>query len=167
MRSTAAATRRGASTPASPRRWWPTPIRARSTTTRSEVGLKKDFGRSLQVNLAAYYYNYKDFQAPVTIIPTSGGIGTAQTVFFNVPKAISKGFEAEVNWAPIDNLRLNASYSYTDAYIDEASGLVDPTDPTAINPAAKPVGSPRPSAPRRRPPARSTSTPASSNAVRT
>ena len=105
-----------------------------------EVGLKKDFGRTLQVNLAAFYYSYKDFQAPVTTIPTSGGIGTAQTVFFNIPKAISKGFEAEVNWAPIDNLRLNASYSYVDAYIDEASGLVDPTDPTAVDAAARPVG---------------------------
>jgi iron complex outermembrane receptor protein len=105
-----------------------------------EIGLKKDFGRTLQVNLAAYYYDYKNFQAPVTTIPTSGGIGTAQTVFFNIPKAISKGFEAEVNWAPIDGLRLNASYSYTDAYIDEATGLVDPTDPTAINAQAKPVG---------------------------
>jgi iron complex outermembrane receptor protein len=45
-----------------------------------------------------------------------------------------------VNWAPIDGLRLNASYSYTDAYIDQATGLVDPTDPTAINSAADPVG---------------------------
>ena len=105
-----------------------------------EIGLKKSFGRTLQVDLAAYYYDYSNFQAPVTIIPTGGGIATAQTLFFNVPKAISKGFEAEVTWAPIDNLRLQASYSYTDAYIDQASGLVDPTDPTAVNSRAKPVG---------------------------
>ncbi len=105
-----------------------------------EVGLKKDFGRSLQVNLAAFYYDYKNFQAPVTTIPTSGGIATAQTVFFNIPKAISKGFEAEVNWAPIDGLRLSASYAYVDAYIDQASGLVDPTDPTALDAQARPVG---------------------------
>ena len=105
-----------------------------------EIGLKKDFGRTLQVNLAAFYYNYKGFQAPVTTIPTGGGIATAQTVFFNIPKAISQGFEAEVNWAPIDGLRLNASYSYVDAHIDEASGLVDPTDPTAIAAGANPIG---------------------------
>jgi iron complex outermembrane receptor protein len=104
-----------------------------------EVGLKKDFGRSLQVNLAAFYYDYEGFQAPVTTVPTGGGVATAQTVFFNIPKAISKGFEAEVNWAPIDGLRLNASYSYVDAYIDEASGLVDPTDPTARDPDATPI----------------------------
>jgi iron complex outermembrane receptor protein len=105
-----------------------------------EVGLKKDFGRTLQVNLAAFYYSYKGFQAPVTTIPTGGGVATAQTVFLNIPKAISKGFEAEVNWAPIDGLRLNASYSYVDAYIDEASGLVDPTDPTGVDPGANPIG---------------------------
>ncbi len=105
-----------------------------------EIGLKQEFGRSLQVNLAAYYYDYRNFQAPVTTIPTSGGIGTAQTVFFNIPKAISKGFEAEINWAPIDHLRLNATYAYTDAYIDQAAGLVDPTDPTALDAKARPVG---------------------------
>jgi len=105
-----------------------------------EIGLKKDFGRTLQVNLAAFYYSYKGFQAPVTTIPTGGGVATAQTVFYNIPKAISKGFEAEVNWAPIDGLRLNASYSYVDAYIDEASGLIDPTDPTGVDPGASPIG---------------------------
>jgi iron complex outermembrane receptor protein len=108
-----------------------------------EIGWKQDFGRTLQVNLAAYYYDYRNFQAPVTIPATSGTAGTgaiAQSEFFNVPKAISKGFEAEINWNPIDNLRINASYSYDDAYIKEASGLVDPTDPTAIAPGARPVG---------------------------
>src|SRR5678815_2252190 len=59
-----------------------------------EIGLKKDFGRTLQVNLAAFYYSYEGFQAPVTTIPTGGGVATAQTVFLNIPKAISKGFEA-------------------------------------------------------------------------
>jgi iron complex outermembrane receptor protein len=109
-----------------------------------EVGLKWNYGRTFQANLAAYYYNYENFQAPVSIPATSGGATTAQTIFFNVPKAISKGFEAELNWAPIDNLRLLATYSYTDAYIDEARGIVDPTDPTARSPEAKPYGAPGP-----------------------
>jgi iron complex outermembrane receptor protein len=107
-----------------------------------EIGLKKNIGRTFQANLSAYYYDYSNFQAPVTIVPTGGGIATTQTVFFNVPKAISKGFEAELNWAPIDHLQLLATYSYTDAYIDEARGLVDPTDPTASDPEAKRYGPP-------------------------
>jgi iron complex outermembrane receptor protein len=105
-----------------------------------EIGLKKSFGRTFQANLSAYYYDYSNFQAPVVIVPTGGGTATTQTVFFNVPKAISKGFEAELTWAPIDNLKLLATYSYTDAYIDQGSGLVDPADPAALSPQAKPVG---------------------------
>ena len=105
-----------------------------------EIGLKKDIGRTFQANLAAYYYDYRNFQAPVTIPATSGGSTTAQTIFFNVPKAISKGFEAELNWAPIDNLRLLMTYSYTDAYIKEARGIVDPSDPAALSPEARPYG---------------------------
>jgi iron complex outermembrane receptor protein len=105
-----------------------------------EIGLKKTFGRTFQANLAAYYYDYTNFQAPVTIPATSAGAQTAQTIFYNVPKAISKGFEAELTWAPIDNLRLLATYSYTDAYIDEGSGIVDPSDPAALSPEARPVG---------------------------
>jgi iron complex outermembrane receptor protein len=105
-----------------------------------EIGLKKSFGRTFQANLSAYYYDYSNFQAPVTIVPTGGGTATTQTVFFNVPKAISKGFEAELTWAPIDHLKILGTYSYTDAYIDQGSGLVDPADPAALSSEAKPVG---------------------------
>jgi iron complex outermembrane receptor protein len=105
-----------------------------------EIGLKKSFGRTFQANLSAYYYDYSNFQAPVVIVPTGGGTATTQTVFFNVPKAISRGFEAELTWAPIDNLKILATYSYNDAYIDQGSGLVDPADPAALSPEAKPVG---------------------------
>ncbi len=103
-----------------------------------EIGMKKDFGRTLQTNVAIFYYDYSNAQAPITIVPTSGGIGTVQTVFFNVPKSVSQGFELESIWQPIDHLQILFNYSYLDAHITRGSGVVDPADPTAIQPGAKP-----------------------------
>lgn len=107
-----------------------------------ELGFKKTFGGRFQANVSAFYYDYSNFQAPVTVVPTGGTVATAQTLFFNVPKAISKGIEIETIWSPIENLKLIANYSYNDAYIDEATGIVDSSDPTAVAPGARPVGAP-------------------------
>ena len=106
-----------------------------------EVGLKKDmFQHTLQTNLAIFYLDYRDFQAPVTVIDTSGGIGQSQGVFLNVPKAVSYGLELETIWAPIDHLQILLSYAYNDAHITDLKGVVDPADPTAVQPGAKPIG---------------------------
>ncbi|MEO8114085.1 MAG: TonB-dependent receptor, partial [Phenylobacterium sp.] len=80
-----------------------------------EVGLKKTFGRTLQANMAVFYYNYTNYQAPVTIVPTSGALATTQSIFLNVPKAVSQGFELETIWSPIDNLQVLFNYAYLDA----------------------------------------------------
>ena len=106
-----------------------------------EIGLKKDaFGHTLQTNLAVFYLDYRNFQAPVTIVDTSGGIGQSQGVFLNVPKALSYGVELETIWAPIDHLQFLLSYAYNDAHITKLSGVVDPADPTGVQPGAKPLG---------------------------
>ncbi|MFL5296773.1 MAG: TonB-dependent receptor [Phenylobacterium sp.] len=105
-----------------------------------EVGLKKDlFDHTLQTNLALFYLDYRDFQAPVTIINTAGGIGQSQSVFLNVPKAVSYGLELEAIWAPIRNLNFMLTYAYNDAHITKLSGVVDPADPTAQQLGAKPT----------------------------
>jgi iron complex outermembrane receptor protein len=78
-------------------------------------------------------------QVPISIIPTGGGLsGTSQSIFFNVPKAVSQGFELETIWQPIDHLQVLFNYSYLDAKVKEASGVVDPADPTAAQPGATP-----------------------------
>jgi iron complex outermembrane receptor protein len=106
-----------------------------------EVGLKKDMlDHRLQTNLAVFYLDYQDFQAPVTIVDTSGGIAQSQGVFLNVPKAVSYGLELETIWSPIDHLQLLLSYAYNDAHITDLKGVVDPADPTAVQPGAKPIG---------------------------
>jgi iron complex outermembrane receptor protein len=101
-----------------------------------EVGLKKDFGGHLQTNLAAYYYKYDNLQVPISVF---SGLGQVATNFYNVPKAISKGFEAEVTWLPIDNLQLLLSYSYNDAYVKGGTAL-DTADPAGVEVGATPIG---------------------------
>jgi iron complex outermembrane receptor protein len=101
-----------------------------------EIGLKKDIGTHLQANLAAYYYKYDNLQVPISVF---SGFGQVATNFYNVPKSISKGFEAEITWLPIDNLQLLLSYSYNDAYVDEGTAL-DTADPTGTQPGARPIG---------------------------
>ncbi|WP_293907810.1 TonB-dependent receptor [Phenylobacterium sp.] len=101
-----------------------------------EIGLKKDIGSHLQANLAAYYYKYDNLQVPISVF---SGFGQIATNFYNVPKSISKGFEAEVTWLPIDNLQLLLSYSYNDAYIKNGTAL-DTADPAAVEVGARPIG---------------------------
>jgi iron complex outermembrane receptor protein len=103
-----------------------------------EIGLKKDFGHTFQANAAIFYYDYSNAQVPITIINTSGGVSPSQGVFYNVPKSISQGFELETIWQPLDHLQLLFNYSYLDAHVDSAKGVVDPADPTAVQPGAKP-----------------------------
>jgi iron complex outermembrane receptor protein len=103
-----------------------------------EVGLKKDFGRTFQVNAAAFYYNYKNDQIPLTVAQTAGGLGQAQSIFFNVPAAKSVGFELESIWQPIDHLQILFNYSYLDAHVTKGDGVVDPADPAALANGAKP-----------------------------
>jgi len=104
-----------------------------------EIGLKKDFGRTLQTNLALFYYDYLGFQAPLTVTNTSGALAVNESRFLNVPKAYSYGVELETTWAPIDNLRILFNYSFNPTGIKSLSGIVDPQDPEALQPGASPL----------------------------
>jgi len=106
-----------------------------------EVGLKKElFDRRLQTNLALFYLDYRDLQAPVTIPAVGGGLAQPQGVFLNVPKAVSYGVELESIWTPIDKLQVIFNYSFNDAHITRLTGVIDPADPTGVAPGAKPIG---------------------------
>jgi len=101
-----------------------------------EVGLKATLlDRRLQANASAFYYNYTDIQVPLTGLNPI--LQTNVTEFFNLPKAVVKGFELETIWQPIDNLQILANYSYLDAKVEEACCFRDPDDPNAIQPEAK------------------------------
>nr|MEA2797828.1 iron complex outerrane recepter protein [Phenylobacterium sp.] len=104
-----------------------------------EIGLKKDFGRRLQVNLALFLEDLRGFQAPLTVVSNTGGLSVSQSQYINVPKSVSQGVELEVNWVPVDHLQVLFNYSYDDAHVKTLSGIVDPSDPEAMAAGAKPL----------------------------
>jgi len=118
------------------------PYSEEETVDAFEFGLKKNWGRTLQTNLALYYYDYKNLQIPISVVQTGAILGQTvsqgTTSFYNTPKSRSQGAEVEVLWQPIDNLQLILNYSYIDAEIREGFA-VDTTDPTAAQPGAQPI----------------------------
>ena len=103
-----------------------------------EIGIKRNFGSTIQANLAAFHYDYENAQIPLTVVNTAGTVAVAQSIFYNVPKAVSDGVELEAIWQPIHNLQILANYSYLDAHIKTGSA-VDPADPAALAAGAKPI----------------------------
>ena len=115
-----------------------------------QVGYKESFGKSLLVDLAAFYYDYDNLKLPVTV--PDGSLTT--TDFINVPKSESTGVEAEVYWTPVNNLVVTLSYSFDYTAIDtkcfgkltggvltpsaNATCLLDTNDPAAVAPGANP-----------------------------
>jgi iron complex outermembrane receptor protein len=80
--------------------------------------------------------------------------GVTQSLFVNVPKSVSEGFEFEAYWTPLTDLLVTVSYSYDHTSIQTGcSGTVtggtlfaaanalcleDTNDPAAIQPGANP-----------------------------
>ncbi|MES2492125.1 MAG: TonB-dependent receptor [Pseudomonadota bacterium] len=86
-----------------------------------EVGGKFSlFDRRLQVNAAAFWYDYRNKQLRArTIDPVWGNLDVVQ----NIPKSTVKGAELEITAVPFDGLTMTAAGSYTDGKIDEFSGV--------------------------------------------
>ena len=111
-----------------------------------ELGVKKGFGRRLQVDADVFYYDYSNAQIPLGIILT----GTEITEFINIPSAISDGFELTANWEPIDHLNLSLVYGFNNTSIQTGCSLVagkpsgfcpqDPNDTSGVAAGARPVG---------------------------
>ena len=78
------------------------------TLTNYELGLKTQFlaGRA-SFNVAAFRIDWRNIQQAVTV----GGIGSGD----NTGDAVSKGFELEASYLPVDRLRIGISGAYTDA----------------------------------------------------
>ena len=98
------------------------------TNTAFEVGSKNAFmDRSLRVNLAAFYYVYKDMQYIETDpIPFDGGIA-------NIPSVHIYGVEAEANYVGMgDHLRINGNLSLEDGKVQGDYFTIDSTVTNAI-----------------------------------
>ncbi|GAB3091132.1 TonB-dependent receptor [Aestuariicella hydrocarbonica] len=91
-----------------------------------EVGLKATLLQDrLQMNLAAFYYDYEDLV--VTLVKGTPGGGTVVSNE-NAAAATIQGFEAEVSLQATEGLRLDLSLGYLDAEYDEYS-TADPVYP--------------------------------------
>lgn len=102
-----------------------------------EVGIKKTLGARLQANASAFWYDYRDVQAPLS--ERNPITGASITNFYNLPRTTQRGFELETIWFPTDRLQILANYAFLDAKLDEACCFIDPQDPTALQPGARPV----------------------------
>jgi iron complex outermembrane recepter protein len=116
-----------------------------------QVGYKESFGKSLLVDLAAFYYDYENLQLPITF--ADGDVTSSE--FINVPKSITTGVEAEVYWTPVNNLVVTFSYSFDYSEIQtkcfgkltggvltpaaNATCLEDTNDPAAVEKGANAV----------------------------
>ncbi len=121
------------------------PEAAAETVNAYEVGFKKSFGGSLQVNAAIYYLDYANLQAPVTVTLPGSSIHVNQ--FTNIAKSRSDGVELDVIWQPLPALRLTLDYSYDDTSIEKSVTLVDVYDNVNTNPISI-VGNSLPQAPK-------------------
>ena len=78
--------------------------------TSYEVGFKSEIlDRTLRFNAAAYYYDYKDYQALIYTVSLNQLVVNAD--------AKHKGAEAEVEWAPNEALRFGLGIGYVDAIV--------------------------------------------------
>ena len=95
------------------------------TLDAAEIGFKGDlFDKTLRLNLAAFYYDYKDQQV---LSVSAGSLVVGVTSLNNVGRSKIKGFEAELVWAPSRNFSLNGNVGLLNATYE--SFRLDPADP--------------------------------------
>jgi iron complex outermembrane receptor protein len=108
------------------------------TVDAYEIGLKKTIARQLQLNAAAFYYNYKNDQIPLAVQNAQGLIATS---LFNLKSVHVSGFELEGVWRPIDPLNISFQYSHLSAKVQDAGACIEDTvDPAAVLPGANTTG---------------------------
>ncbi|BEV01199.1 TonB-dependent receptor [Novosphingobium olei] len=80
-----------------------------------EAGFKLGlFGRTMQLNGAAFYYDYKDKQIRGRVIdPVLGGLNR----LINIPKSRIAGAELQLTWEPVDGLNISAGGTYVGSKI--------------------------------------------------
>ena len=90
-----------------------------------EVGLKSDlFDRLVRLNIAAFYYDYKDIQVQSL---QAGAINTS-----NAAKAHVKGIDADITIVPTRDLTLSGGIGYTDGEYTRFPNAVF-TPPSPLN----------------------------------
>jgi len=84
--------------------------------TAYEVGLKSVFADGdLQLNLAAWYNDFKDVQSQSFLVLPFPGSPEATEYTGNGGALDARGFEAEIQWSPMPQWKLATNIAYTDA----------------------------------------------------
>ncbi|MEN9932406.1 MAG: hypothetical protein RIS17_979 [Pseudomonadota bacterium] len=98
-----------------------------------EIGLKNSlFGGKLVLNLAAYYAQYRNFQANIPDLVA----GVPVTRFTNAGRVSTRGIEADFLLRPVKDLNISGGLAFTDAQVDKF--LEIPGQP--IIPSGTPLG---------------------------
>ena len=81
-----------------------------------EVGLKSSLlDRRMQLNLASFYYDYKNKQEQDLAVTFVGNISGLT----NVPKSRIYGAEADLQWMPVKGLLFNLGAAWLDTRVEE------------------------------------------------
>ncbi len=89
------------------------PVLQPETVDAWELGMKGMFlDRQLQVNAAAFFYDFTDLQQGRSVPAGTSGF---TLVYENAAAAEIKGVETEFSWLATDNLRIDGSVTYLDA----------------------------------------------------
>jgi len=92
------------------------------TLTSFEVGMKATLlDNSMQLNLAAFMYDYKDKQEQDLAVAFVGNISGLT----NVPESKINGFEMDMQWLPAEGFTVNLGVAYLDTNIEKWNA-VDP-----------------------------------------
>jgi iron complex outermembrane receptor protein len=93
------------------------------TNSTYELGFKAEWlNRRLRTSLALFYSDYTDIQRTATV---PGSVPSISTLT-NAGKATIQGVEFEGSWLPVDSLRFDFAFGYTDAKYDELLGVTCP-----------------------------------------
>jgi iron complex outermembrane receptor protein len=98
-----------------------------------EIGAKITLASRYQFNVSAFYYDYTDYQFPVTRrLPQDDGTTISIREYANID-AMSGGAELEATLVPIDPLTITLSYSYLKTETTSDLFLLDGADPLALS----------------------------------
>jgi len=115
-----------------------------------EAGFKGDFlDNTVRFNAAAWYSDYSDIQIQSFALDTqvAGTVGVPVAVLNNAAEAELYGFEAELQWFPIEDFSVNAGVGFTSGEFQDFTEprLAIPGDPTSVftfDRSEEPVGGP-------------------------
>ncbi len=119
----------------------PLPMTDAETVDAFELGWKQEVREwGLTANFAAFLYDYKDVQVPMSIDPDGEGPALPFGGFVNMPKVQTTGFEVETTWNPIDDLTIRATYAYLKPEVTESGFYVN----NLCTPPTQPAGPDQP-----------------------